>query len=164
MTPDNIDTEALRALTRLALAVEDPPSAAQLRAIRALADAAPAMLATVEAQRKEIEELERLVNSGAERSNGFEAERNALESERDALKAEVERLRAALAKWPSVMCPCCGDEAAFAMFFEDGQPTICGCGGTVMADGNASVYIATDDGLCENHKRAALRGEEASRE
>lgn len=69
----------------------------------------------------------------------------------DALTEAQERL----AKWPSLTCPCCGDEAAFATFFEDGQPTTCGCGGTVMADGDASIYINTADGLCENPECAA---------
>ena len=69
----------------------------------------------------------------------------------DALKEAEERL----AKWPSLTCPCCGDEAAFATFFEDGQPTTCGCGGTVMADGDASIYINTADGICENPECAA---------
>lgn len=95
-TPDNIDTEWLRELTRLALAVEDPPSAAQLRAIRSLADTAPSLLATVEAQRKEIERLRREGSPGVlhEVDQAFY---DLTVKERDAARAEVEGLRREIA-------------------------------------------------------------------
>lgn len=58
----------------------------------------------------------------------------------------------ALAKYPSpLVCPCCGDEAACPKFYEDGQETTCGCGGTVMAD-DGYAHISVDQ--CESPKCA----------
>lgn len=63
MTPDNIDTEAMRAAIEHAdLSWNGPPSAMQIEARRKLLYAAPALLATVEAQRKEIEEWRRVTS------------------------------------------------------------------------------------------------------
>jgi hypothetical protein len=117
MTPDNIDTKALRELVPIAEAIEDPPSAAQVRARNALAAAAPALLDKIEAQRKEIEHRDGRIKSLCERVSYYESalcftpprlwalppdgvvtgtiepERvGEVLAERDALKAEVERL------------------------------------------------------------------------
>lgn len=68
----------------------------------------------------------------------------AAESSLAEARARVADLQAALRKWPSLDCPCCGEEGAWAKYFEDGQPTTCGCGGTVVADGEGA-HITIDD-------------------
>ena len=75
--------------------------------------------------------------------HGAIAEAVTLRAERDALAKRVGELEAHIRTWPSLECPCCGEEGAFAKYFEDGQATTCGCGGTVMADGDA--YITIED-------------------
>ncbi len=42
-------------------------------------------------------------------------------------------------------CPCCGDEGAFPMLYEDGQPTICGCGGHVSCGGEGAWINVHDE-------------------
>lgn len=70
------------------------------------------------------------------------------ESRAAELQGEVERLRAHIQKWPSVSCPCCGDEGAWADRFAEGSPTSCGCGGVVMFDAEEGVSIELPDGEC----------------
>lgn len=57
--------------------------------------------------------------------------------DRDALRAENARLKVRLSEWPSLECPCCGEEAIVATLFADGQETTCGCGGVVSVDPEA---------------------------
>jgi hypothetical protein len=61
-----------------------------------------------------------------------------------AWKALFEKLRDSLRY---LECPCCGDEGAFPTLYEDGDPTVCGCGGTIKADGE-EAYISIDDEDC----------------
>ena len=62
-----------------------------------------------------------------------------LRIEVEQLRRENARLRAALV---TLECPCCGNVGAIATYFEDGQETICGCGGTVFADGDAYIVVS----------------------
>jgi len=65
------------------------------------------------------------------------------------LESEIERLRTILKEWPSLECPCCGEEAAMAAYFQEGDETICGCGGIVtVGDPEERAYITLPDEPC----------------
>ncbi len=75
------------------------------------------------------------------------------------LRAEIEKLRKFARAIPSLECPCCGEEGAFATGFLDGDPTICGCGGTVMADGEEAHISLPDTDACPRCDKEADRAE-----
>lgn len=84
--------------------------------------------------RLRTEEAEQLMRDGAKAREALAA----AERERD-------EARTKLRKWPSIECPCCGEEAALARYFLDGDPTTCGCGGIVSCDGESCSIIMPDD-------------------
>jgi uncharacterized protein (DUF885 family) len=162
MTPDNINTEALRtALERADLSWEGLLSAMQIHARRKLLDAAPALLAAVEAQRKEIAELRAIIGENA--SAAADRIRAALrgQAERDALKAEVERLRAAQESRDLIiktLSDALGSDKTLEAFGFDRERIE--NARRQIAEGK---FITLDQLKDELKQRAALRGEEASR-
>lgn len=94
-----------------------------------------------------------LTSEEALRIARFVRERDELRARAEKAEARVKELEALVQKWPSLECPCCGEEGALAMFFEDGQETTCGCGGRVSADGeSASISIDDSEDECPKCK------------
>lgn len=80
------------------------------------------------------------------------------ERERDEARELIAKLRDGVRY---LECPCCGEEGAFPTMYEDGDPTICGCGGQVSADGEgAYISIHSEEECPKCSAPSALSGEE----